>query len=199
MFTGIIEAKGTVRDVITIGTNKTYRISSTLSQDLSPDQSVAHDGVCLTIESCTGGDHMVTAVDETLKKTTLASWQPGKIVNIERCMQLNGRLDGHLVQGHVDTTGTCIDATNKDGSWEYEIGFDKAFANLVIEKGSICLNGISLTIFNVKRNSFTVVVVPFTYEHTNMPAVKKGDPVNLEFDVIGKYVQRYQLNATTAS
>lgn len=190
MFTGIIESMGTVKEVISNGANKTFWIESVLSSEFRVDQSISHSGVCLTIEEIKGNQHRVTAIDETLQKTTLLSWQPGTLVNLERSLQLNDRLDGHLVQGHVDTTSTCLNKKEKDGSWEYRFGFSKKFAELVIEKGSICINGISLTAYNVKKKSFCVAIIPFTLEHTNIKESKEGDIVNIEFDIMGKYLLR---------
>ena len=190
MFTGIIETVGEVLSVQSHGTNKTFVISSSLSRDFRVDQSVAHDGVCLTVESYNPGSHTVTAVEETLKKTNLGGWKTGDLLNIEQCLPANGRLDGHFVQGHVDTTAECIGKKDMDGSWEYTIRFPKEFAALVIEKGSISLNGISLTIFNVGHDQFTVAIIPYTYEHTNMNRIEEGDLVNLEFDLLGKYILR---------
>ncbi|HEY6504947.1 MAG TPA: riboflavin synthase [Chitinophagaceae bacterium] len=190
MFTGIIEATGTVKEIITNGSNKTFWIESPLSPDFKVDQSVSHNGVCLTVEEIKGGLHRVTAIDETLQKTHLGSWNTGTIVNIERCLMANARLDGHFVQGHVDCTGICKKRHQKDGSWEFEFEFPKKFAPLVIEKGSIAINGISLTIFNVKKKGITVAVIPYTFEHTNIRQINTGDTVNLEFDMIGKYILR---------
>ncbi|MES2848893.1 MAG: riboflavin synthase [Bacteroidota bacterium] len=192
MFTGIIETTGIIEKITTSGTNKTYWIKSPVSAELKVDQSVSHNGVCLTVEGVNADIHQLTAIEETLLKTNLKSWKEGDTVNIERCLQMNGRLDGHIVQGHVDTTGTCISAQEKNGSWEYSFEIDNQFAGLIIEKGSIALNGISLTIFNVKQNSFTVAIIPYTYTHTNMQQLKAGDKVNIEFDMIGKYVNRIQ-------
>ena len=190
MFTGIIETVGIVKDVISNGFNKTFWIESPISAELKVDQSISHSGVCLTIEEIKERSHRVTAISETLQKTTLGAWQTGTMVNIERSLLLNSRLDGHFVQGHVDATGTCLSVIEKKGSWEFEFEFPKKFAELVIEKGSICVNGISLTAFNVKKKAFTVAIIPFTFEHTNIRDVKPGDSVNLEFDMIGKYLQR---------
>ena len=192
MFTGIIETTGRIDNIISNGTNKTYWIASPLSKELKTDQSVSHNGVCLTVEEVQGDRHRVTAIAETLQKSNLGEWQTGDLVNIERCLPMNGRLDGHIVQGHVDATGTCIDRRELDGSWEYRFRFPDRFASLVIEKGSISLNGISLTIFNVTRNEFSVAVIPYTFEHTNIQQVNTGTAVNLEFDMIGKYVNRLQ-------
>ena len=194
MFTGIIESTGTVKEVISTGTNKLFWISSALAPELKVDQSLSHNGVCLTIEEIMDGMHRVTAIEETLLKTNLGSWQPGSIINLERCMMLNGRLDGHIVQGHVDCTAECIEVVEKNGSWEYAFQFDKEFASLIIEKGSITLNGISLTIFNIDNHIFSVAIIPYTYEHTNMQYLQPGDTVNIEFDMIGKYVERIMNN-----
>ncbi|PZR28942.1 MAG: riboflavin synthase [Citrobacter freundii] len=190
MFTGIVEAKAVIREVLSNGSNKTYWVESPLSEEFKVDQSVSHSGVCLTVEEIKGGMHRVTAIAETLEKTNMNQWVVGSLVNIERCLPFNGRLDGHFVQGHVDTTGTCISKTDKLGSWEYEIAFPEEFAGLVIEKGSISLNGISLTIFNVGKDHFTVAIIPYTYEHTDIQSVEPGSTVNLEFDVLGKYIER---------
>lgn len=191
MFTGIIEALGRIQKISASGSNKTFWISSPLSSGFTVDQSVSHNGVCLTVEEVDKDLHRVTAIKETLEKTSLGSWKEGSLVNLERCMQLGGRLDGHIVQGHVDTTGTCIAYKEEQGSWEYRIQFPPSFATLVIEKGSISLNGISLTIFDVGRDAFTVAIIPYTYDHTTMQTLKIGDLVNLEFDMIGKYVNRF--------
>ncbi len=191
MFTGIIETMGTIETVISAGTNRTFWITSPISAEFSIDQSVSHNGVCLTVEEIKNGQHRVTAIDETLTITNLKSWEKGMLVNIERCLQMNGRLDGHIVQGHVDTTATCSHVITKQGSWEYTFQFDKKFATLIIEKGSITINGTSLTLFNVTNDSFSVAIIPYTYEHTNMQFLQKGDEVNIEFDMIGKYVNRF--------
>ncbi|MBC7889448.1 MAG: riboflavin synthase [Ferruginibacter sp.] len=193
MFTGIIEQKGIITDIISAGTNKTFWIKSPLSAELTIDQSVAHNGVCLTVEEISDGRHRVTAIEETRKKTNVNGWEKNTVVNLERCLQMNGRLDGHIVQGHVDTMATCITVVEKNGSWEFTLGFDSKFAALLIEKGSISLNGISLTIFNVKEDSFTVAIIPYTYENTNMQYLKPGNETNIEFDMIGKYVNRFML------
>ena len=190
MFTGIIENTGSISEVISSGTNKIFWVDSPLFTELKPDQSLSHNGVCLTVEEIGDGKHRVTAIEETLRKTNLGDWIPGSMVNLERCMQLNGRLDGHIVQGHADCTGTCLSVDAREGSWEYTFTFPKTFASLVIEKGSITVNGISLTIFNVEADRFTVAIIPYTYDHTNMSHVKPGQLVNLEFDVVGKYLQR---------
>lgn len=190
MFTGIIETVGTIEQVQTAGTNKTYWISSPLSGEFKVDQSVSHNGVCLTVEEIRGNRHRVTAIAETLQKSDLSHWKTGDLVNIERCMLMNGRLDGHIVQGHVDTTAICIDKKALEGSWEFRFRFPEQFGALVIEKGSISLNGISLTIFNVTDNEFSVAIIPYTYEHTNIKMIEPSVMVNIEFDIMGKYVNR---------
>jgi riboflavin synthase len=190
MFTGIIESLGRVNAIESKGTNKTFWIASPISHELKVDQSISHNGVCLTVEEQKDNLHRVTAIEETLEKSNLGHWQPGDLVNLERCLIMNGRLDGHIVQGHVDTTATCLDRKDLRGSWEYRFEFPRKFTKLVIEKGSICLNGISLTIFNVKKTRFDIAVIPYTFEHTNIQSVNPGSKVNLEFDMIGKYVAR---------
>lgn len=191
MFTGIIEHTGRIEEVITNGTNKTFWIASPVSQELKIDQSVSHNGVCLTVDALKDGMHRVTAIEETLKKTNLGHWMQGDEVNLERCLQMNGRIDGHMVQGHVDTTAKCIGKNTLQGSWEFSFSFDAAYAQLVIEKGSIAINGISLTIFNVTKNEFTVAIIPYTFEHTNMKHMQEQSLVNIEFDVVGKYINRH--------
>jgi riboflavin synthase len=190
MFTGIVETTGTVVAIEQWGTNHSFWIESPISGELKTDQSVAHDGVCLTVEMTENGRHRVTAIEETLDKSHLGSWATGSIINLERCMAMNGRLDGHLVQGHVDATGTCLQVEDHQGSWLYTFSFPEKFAGLMIEKGSICLNGISLTAFNVANDRFSVAIIPYTYEHTNMKNLVPGSLVNLEFDMIGKYIVR---------
>lgn len=190
MFTGIIEALGTVMQIDERGSNKTFWINSPISDQLKVDQSLSHNGVCLTIEEIHTGSHRITAVQETLHKTNLAHWKIAEAINLERCLPLNGRLDGHIVQGHVDAKASLEQATDLSGSWQLTFKYPSEFAALVIEKGSISLNGISLTIFNVTRSTFSVAVIPFTYEHTNIKNLNPGDEVNLEFDMLGKYVNR---------
>jgi riboflavin synthase len=190
MFTGIIESLGTVDAIISQGTNQTFWLRSSLAPALKVDQSLSHNGVCLTVEEIKDDMYRVTAIEETLKKSNLGTWKAGDLVNLERCLIMNGRLDGHIVQGHVDTTARCKARKELNGSWEFRFEFPRKFSHLVIEKGSISLNGISLTIFNVKKASFKVAIIPYTFEHTNIQSVLPGDPVNLEFDMIGKYVAR---------
>ena len=190
MFTGIIENLGKVIRSNSSGANRILWIESPISGSFKVDQSIAHDGVCLTVEEITGNTHRVTAVAETLEKTNLSSWETGRWVNLERSLLLTNRLDGHFVQGHVDTTAVCRKIKHKNGSHEIEFSFPKKFAALVIEKGSICINGISLTAFGVKKDSFKVAIIPYTFEHTNLQHLSEGDAVNLEFDLIGKYILR---------
>lgn len=190
MFTGIIETMGKVLAVSEQGSNKTFLIQSDISTSLKVDQSVSHNGVCLTVEATANDTHSVTAIAETLSKTELNDWKPGTLVNLERCMHMNGRVDGHLVSGHVDMTGTCIKVESQDGSWLYRFSIPPTFSNLIIEKGSICLNGISLTLFDVANDAFSVAIIPYTYEHTNIHGIKEGSLVNIEFDLIGKYIAR---------
>lgn len=190
MFTGIIENTGRVTQVITTGTNKTFWIESPLSQSFKIDQSISHNGVCLTIEAIENEKHRVTAVAETLLKTGIDQWNDGTIVNLERSLLLTSRLDGHFVQGHVDTTAKCEKIKNRKGSHEIELSFSKKFAALLIEKGSVCINGISLTAFGVKKNSFKAAIIPYTYNNTNLQYLKEGDLVNMEFDMLGKYILR---------
>lgn len=192
MFTGIVETTGTVVAVGQTGTNSTFTIESSLSHTLKTDQSVSHNGVCLTVENVANGTHTVTAIAETLSKTNLGHWLAGTTVNLERCVPMNGRLDGHLVQGHVDATATCESVSNQDGSWLYTFSYPQQFAHLIIEKGSICLNGISLTVFNLVDNRFSVAIIPYTFAHTNMQHLHAGHTVNIEFDMVGKYLARWK-------
>ncbi len=191
MFTGIIEKTGTVAAIEINESNLKIWIRSSISTALKTDQSVSHNGVCLTVEEIVEDQYRVTAIQETLQKTNLATLKIGDLVNLERCMQLNGRIDGHIVQGHVDTTAACKNIVEKNGSWEFTFEIDTAFSTLIIEKGSIAVNGISLTIFNVTNTHFTVAIIPYTFEHTNIHFLKIDDLVNIEFDVIGKYVSRF--------
>ena len=190
MFTGIIETIGRVSNLKKDQDNLQITIESDLSNELKIDQSVSHNGVCLTVVALAEGTHTVTAISETLNKSNLGKLKEGDLLNLERCMQMNGRLDGHIVQGHVDQTGICTELIEKNGSWEYTISYDASIGNITVEKGSICVNGISLTVVNSKENYFSVAIIPYTYEHTNMKSLGIGDTVNLEFDIIGKYVAR---------
>ena len=190
MFTGIIEANAEIKEILAENGNKIFWLSSNITPELKIDQSVSHNGVCLTVEQIQGNDYRVCAIIETLKKTCMNNWQAGDKINLERSMMLNGRLDGHIVQGHVDTTATCTEIIDKDGSFEYTFQLRENFSDLIIEKGSISVNGISLTIFNIGNSNFTVGIIPYTYENTNMKYLKKGDCVNIEFDMVGKYIKR---------
>jgi riboflavin synthase len=190
MFTGIVENLGQVREIASFGTNKSFWIESPLSASFTIDQSISHNGVCLTVENVKENLHKVTAVEETLKKTDLNQWHVGRQINLERALLPTNRMDGHFVQGHVDATASCKKIRDRKGSHEFEFRFPKKFAALVIEKGSICVNGISLTAFNVKKNSFTVAIIPYTFGHTNLQFLVEGEDVNLEFDMIGKYILR---------
>ncbi len=190
MFTGIIETIGRVVELKKDQDNLHLIIESDISNELKIDQSVAHNGVCLTVVAITDGTHTVTAVAETLNKSNIGQIKEGNLINLERCMQMNGRLDGHIVQGHVDQTAICTEVKEMNGSWEYTFIYDPKIGNITVEKGSICVNGISLTVVNSQENAFSVAIIPYTYEHTNMQELKKGDAVNLEFDIIGKYVER---------
>lgn len=190
MFTGIIESMGEVKEVIPQGSNLQFWINSPISDQLRVDQSLSHNGVCLTIDQKRDGMHRVTAIEETLKKTNLSDWKPGSLINLERALKMGDRLDGHLVQGHVDCLSTCKGRWVKEGSWEFEFNIAGKFAPLMIEKGSVAINGISLTCFKVKRKSFRVAIIPYTFEHTNLSEIHIGDKVNIEFDMAGKYINR---------
>jgi riboflavin synthase len=190
MFTGIIKNIGTIINITTSGTNKTFTIQSELAHDLKIDESIAHNGVCLTVIGIENNTYQVTAIKETLDITTLGLWQIHDSINLEQAMQLNARLDGHFVQGHVDTKAICKNIINENGSWLYTFEIDIAYKNLIIEKGSICMNGTSLTCFGLTNTSFQVAIIPYTYEHTTIQFIKINDAVNIEFDMIGKYLER---------
>ncbi|MEZ4972221.1 MAG: riboflavin synthase [Cyclobacteriaceae bacterium] len=190
MFTGIIEVVGKVRQIEKEGGNTHFAIESEISAELKVDQSISHNGVCLTVTRVDGDIHWVTAVNETLNKSNLRSLQRDSFVNLERCMPANGRFDGHIVQGHVDQTGECLSITEDNGSWIFSFQYDVDAGNITVEKGSISVNGVSLTCFNSSSNGFSVAIIPYTFDHTNFKNLKVGDKVNLEFDIIGKYVQR---------
>ncbi|MES2418038.1 MAG: riboflavin synthase [Bacteroidota bacterium] len=190
MFTGIIETLGEVVGIKTEENNLHFTIASNISHELKIDQSVAHNGVCLTVVALNENSHTVTAIAETLAKTNLGELAIGDKVNLERCMQMNARLDGHIVQGHVDQTAICTLVEEQKGSWEYRFNYNAGLGNVTVEKGSICINGISLTVVNSTADEFSVFIIPYTYEHTNLHAVKMGTTINLEFDIIGKYVAR---------
>jgi riboflavin synthase len=190
MFTGIIESLGRVRNLTQDQSNLHLEIESSLSAGFKIDQSVSHNGVCLTVIATTTETHTVTAIAETLQKTTLSTWKIGDLVNLEQCTQVGGRLDGHIVQGHVDQTAQCIHREERDGSWVFRFSFAAKDQHLIVEKGSITVNGISLTVVDVIDNTFSIAVIPYTFEHTNLQQVEIGDQINLEFDIIGKYVER---------
>jgi riboflavin synthase len=190
MFTGIIESIGRVSDLRKEGSNLHLKVESALSSELKIDQSVSHDGVCLTVTKVDGRAYWVTAVEETMQKSNFGSVALNKKFNLERCMLNNGRFDGHIVQGHVDQTGVVKKIENKNGSWLFHFEYDPSQGNITVEKGSISINGVSLTCFNSQPSSFTVAIIPYTYDHTNFHELNVEDIVNLEFDVIGKYVKR---------
>ena len=191
MFTGIIESLGKITDVKFDRGNIDFTIESDISKELKVDQSVSHNGVCLTVIEINNNFHTVTAVKETLDKSTLKNFSADDLINLERAMKLGERLDGHLVQGHVDGIAKCLSVLVNDGSWVYKFEFDASNEMLVIEKGSICINGVSLTVFDISENTFKVTIIPYTYENTSFKTLKKGDIVNIEFDMIGKYLARF--------
>ena len=188
MFTGIIEQLGHITAIQKEGENIHFTVKSPFTNELKVDQSVAHNGTCLTVVSINNDEYTVTAIHETLEKTNLGEWKVGTKVNLERCMQMNGRLDGHIVQGHVDTTATCTNIEDQNGSWKFT--FNYLTEQVTVEKGSITVNGVSLTVVDSKDRQFSVCIIPYTYEHTNFHQLKIGDKINLEFDIIGKYVAR---------
>lgn len=190
MFTGIIEATGVVEKMERQESNIEFTLSCPFTQELKIDQSLAHNGCCLTVVKIEGDQYTVTAINETLEKTNLGTWEVGSVVNLERCMVMNGRLDGHIVQGHVDKTGEVFAIENKDGSYYITIRYEEGGAFTTVPQGSITVNGISLTVANSAENQFSVAIIPYTWEHTNMRSIKVGDKVNLEFDIIGKYVAK---------
>ncbi|MEO7802560.1 MAG: riboflavin synthase [Ginsengibacter sp.] len=190
MFTGIIEALGIVKKIEVHGTNKTFWIEAPFTGEIKVDESIGHNGVCLTVEEISENDYRVTAILETLEKTNIDDWFVGKKVNLERSLRLNATMDGHIVQGHVDAKAICKKVKALEGSWEFTFTYDKKFAPLIIEKGSVAINGVSLTAFEVTKKKLTVAIIPFTYQHTSFSDLKEGDIVNIEFDVLGKYVAR---------
>ena len=190
MFTGIVEALAEITAIEKEDSNVNFTLTCPFTHELKIDQSLAHNGCCLTVVSIDGTSYTVTAIHETLLKTNLGKWKVGDKVNVERCMPMNGRLDGHIVQGHVDTTAVCSDIVNQEGSWFFSFEYDKNASHLTVEKGSITVNGTSLTVVNSKLNSFSVAIIPYTYEHTVFHQLKVGDKANLEFDIVGKYVAR---------
>lgn len=190
MFTGIIETLAKLEQIVKEQSNVHFTFSSSITHELKIDQSVAHNGVCLTVVAINGNQYTVTAIEETLLKTNLNTLQVGQIFNLERCMAANGRFDGHIVQGHVDEVGTVINIENNDGSWTYTISYNPSSKNVTVEKGSITINGTSLTVVNSTMNAFSVCIIPYTYENTVFKQLKLNDTVNLEFDIVGKYVAR---------
>lgn len=190
MFTGIIEGLGILKKIEDEGSNRHFTFSSSFTSELKIDQSLAHNGTCLTVVAIDDENYVVTAIQETLDRTNLGKLEVGDAVNLERCMVANGRLDGHIVQGHVDQTGTCEKVEEENGSWKFHIRYAPKEANVTVEKGSICINGVSLTVVDSERDMFSVAIIPYTYEHTTFKDLKPGDTVNLEFDIIGKYVAR---------
>jgi riboflavin synthase len=190
MFTGIIEATATVREVVNEGANKNFCLTSPIASELKVDQSLAHNGVCLTVTRLESNGYWVTAIDETLRKSNLGQWRVGDRINLERSMPAQGRFDGHIVQGHVDQIGTCEKVAEADGSWVFDFRYDPGLGNITVEKGSIAVNGVSLTCFHATPGGFTVAIIPYTFEHTNFGTLHAGDQVNLEFDILGKYIRR---------
>ena len=190
MFTGIIETLGIIKDLKKDNNNLNITVFSSITHELKIDQSVAHNGVCLTVIAINNGEYTVTAIKETIEKTNLADWKVGDLLNLERAMKLGDRLDGHIVQGHVDQTGICKSIEEANGSWYFTFEYESNLNNITIEKGSITVNGVSLTVVNSKEKEFSVAIIPYTFEHTNFKNVQIGTTINLEFDVIGKYVSR---------
>jgi len=190
MFTGIIETLGIIKDLKKDNNNLNITVFSSITHELKIDQSVAHNGVCLTVIAINNGEYTVTAIKETIEKTNLADWKVGDLLNLERAMKLGDRLDGHIVQGHVDQTGICKSIEEANGSWYFTFEYDSNLNNITIEKGSITVNGVSLTVVNSKEKEFSVAIIPYTFEHTNFNIFKIGTSINLEFDVVGKYVAR---------
>lgn len=191
MFTGIVESLGSLKKLVQDGENLLIEVESPISHELKIDQSVAHNGICMTITAIENNTHTVCAVPETISKTTLKYWKTGMNINLERCIRLQDRLDGHLVQGHVDSTALCIDRIDEDNFWTFKFEIHPSFSALIIEKGSICINGTSLTCFNLTSTTFEVAIIPYTFEHTSIAQVHINDLVNIEFDVIGKYILRH--------
>ncbi|HEY5463503.1 MAG TPA: riboflavin synthase [Hanamia sp.] len=190
MFTGIIEALGEIKKITIEQKNRVFWIKSHIASQLRIEESVSHNGICLTVEDIQQDIYKVTAIHETLEKTNAARWRENDLINLELSMKINDRLDGHIVQGHVDGTGVCISKKNKEGSVEFTFQYNETFAPLIIEKGSICVNGVSLTAFNLMNDTFTVAIIPYTFGHTNFHLLKEKDIVNLEFDILGKYIAR---------
>lgn len=191
MFSGIIEAQGVVEEIVHDADNVHFTISGPFTSELKIDQSVAHNGACLTVVKIEDNKYTVTAIAETLRKTNLGDWKVGAVVNLERCIQLGDRIDGHMVQGHVDTTAVCTSVSDENGSWAFAFEYAANPEHVTVKKGSITINGVSLTVVDSTDNGFSVAIIPYTYGHTNFNQIKPGDRVNIEFDIIGKYVARY--------
>ena len=191
MFTGIIESTGIVEKIEREQSNLHFTIASPISREFKIDQSVSHNGVCLTVVALGEGTHTVTAIEETLRRSNLGDWQPGAVVNLERSMRMEGRLDGHIVQGHVDATGVCVEVLETGGSWRFTFRYQPTPEHILVDKGSVCVNGVSLTVVEPQLDLFSVAIIPYTWAHTNFQHLKPGDRVNLEFDIIGKYIARY--------
>jgi len=190
MFTGIIESLGIIEEIREDHGNLNITIRSSISAELKIDQSLSHNGICLTVIHRTDSSHTVTAIQETIRKTTIGDWKQGMLVNLERAMPANGRFDGHIVQGHVDQVATCIKRFQDNGSWIFTFQYEESFGNITVEKGSVCVNGISLTVFDSQINCFSVAIIPYTFEHTSIKECNIGTKVNIEFDIIGKYMSR---------
>jgi riboflavin synthase len=191
MFTGIVEQLAILTDIKTEGTNLTFTFSAKMASELKTDQSLSHNGVCLTVTEVLLPDkYKVTAIQETLQKSNLGKLVVGNLVNLERCMPAHGRFDGHIVQGHVDQTGICTAVKDENGSWRYWFEYDAGKGNITVEKGSVCVNGVSLTVVDSSERGFSVAIIPYTFENTNFSTLKAGDTVNLEFDIVGKYIQK---------
>lgn len=191
MFTGIIESLGVIRKVEKDRSNIHFTVESPLSSGLKIDQSLSHDGVCLTVVETGEQTHRVTAVEETLRRTRLGDWQPGALVNLERCLPMGGRLDGHIVQGHVDDVLECVESTETGGSWRFSFRYPTSYGALLVDKGSVCINGVSLTVVQPQNGLFSVAIIPYTWENTNFRTLRAGDRVNVEFDILGKYIARH--------
>tara|TARA_Y100000746_G_scaffold170175_1_gene147467 strand:+ start:178 stop:762 length:585 start_codon:yes stop_codon:yes gene_type:complete len=190
MFTGIIESTGKIEKIDREGKNIKLTLSSNLSSELRVDESLSHNGVCLTVTDCNKNFYSVTIIDESLKKTNFSTVKVGSQINLERSLKIDGRLDGHIVQGHVDDVAKCIKKIDQENSWLFTFEFSEKFSDLIIEKGSICINGVSLTCFDTSKNNFTVAIIPHTYDNTNFKLLDEGDYVNLEFDILGKYIKK---------
>jgi riboflavin synthase len=193
MFTGIVEHLAEIVNIKKTNTNLDITLSCKLTSELKIDQSVSHNGICLTVVKINGNSYTVTAIEETINKTTIGNWEVGNVINLERAMKIGDRLDGHMIQGHIDQVGQCLKVEEKNGSWEFIIEHKKT-NNITVEKGSIAVNGVSLTVIDSKSTQFKVAIIPYTYNHTSFKSLKKGNKVNLEFDILGKYLAKMALN-----